>query len=199
MDTLFPLETKLPPGFDYFPDFINRMEEEEIISYTENIELSTFIFQGFEAKRKTASFGYDWNFENRKLSKGKEMPDVFKPLIEKAERHLSLAAGDFAELLLTEYPVDSVINWHRDAPPFDLIVGISLLSDCIFRFRPYDKTKQGRNAIISLPVRRGSLYVISREARTDWQHSILPVKQRRVSITLRTLGLDYKKRGQLAP
>ncbi len=51
-------------------------------------------------------------------------------LIAKVASHLSIKKEDFAELLLTEYPIESVINWHRDAPPFDLIAGISLLSNC---------------------------------------------------------------------
>ncbi|MGV3657809.1 MAG: alpha-ketoglutarate-dependent dioxygenase AlkB, partial [Chitinophagaceae bacterium] len=96
-------------------------------------------------------------------------------------------AKDISELLVTEYPPGSVINWHRDAPPFDTIIGISLLSDCVFKLRPYDKAKQERKATISLPVQRRSLYVMKDSARTEWEHSIAPVKQTRYSITLRTL------------
>ena len=146
-----------------------------------------FNFQGYEAKRKVASFGHDWNFETRQLSGGKSIPSGLMPLVGKVASKLSLQAHDFGEVLLTEYPPGSVINWHRDAPPFKLIAGISLLSDCIFRFRPYDKVKQGRKSIISIPVKYRSLYVISGVARTDWEHSILPVKALRYSVTLRTL------------
>jgi alkylated DNA repair dioxygenase AlkB len=89
---------------------------------------------------------------------------------------------------LTEYPVGAVINWHRDAPPFDIIAGISLHSDCVFKLRPYDKAKQGRRSVISIPVKRRSLYIIRDTARTDWEHSIAPVNDVRYSITLRTLG-----------
>jgi alkylated DNA repair dioxygenase AlkB len=80
-----------------------------------------------------------------------------------------------------------VINWHGDAPPFDAIAGILLLSDCTFRLRPYERAKQGRSAIISLPVQRRSLYLMQGEVRRDWQHAIAPVKGLRYSITLRTL------------
>jgi alkylated DNA repair dioxygenase AlkB len=100
---------------------------------------------------------------------------------------ISVEAEELAEILVTEYPPGAVINWHRDAPPFDIIIGISLLSDCTFRFRPYDKAKQGRKSIISTPVQRRSAYIIRDEARTDWEHSISPVKETRYSITLRTL------------
>lgn len=88
---------------------------------------------------------------------------------------------------MTEYSPGTVINWHRDAPPFDLIAGISIRGDCKFRLRPHDKTKQTRSSVISLPVNRRSLYIIQGPARSEWQHSIAPVKQTRYSITLRTL------------
>jgi alkylated DNA repair dioxygenase AlkB len=187
MDTLFPIEPITPPGFQYFPDFISRAKEEVLLSAVPAIPLQTFMFQGYEAKRKVASFGYDWNFETRKLSKGTDIPTVFEPLMQKVSSFLKIPLPDFAEVLLTEYPAGSVINWHRDAPPFDIIVGISLLSDCVFRFRPHDKEKQHRSTVISLPLKRRSLYVMKGEARAEWQHSIAPVKEVRYSITLRTL------------
>lgn len=61
------------------------------------------------------------------------------------------------------------------------------MANCTFRLRPYDKAKQTKASVISFAVKRRSLYVIKGPARTDWQHSITPVKQTRYSITLRTL------------
>lgn len=187
MNTLFPLEPHFPDGFQYVPEFITRAEEEQLVEEISRHTLHTFTFQGYEAKRKVASFGQDWSFEKRELSPGKEIPAAFQPLIGKVADRLSLKRESFSELLLTEYPAGSVINWHRDAPPFDLIAGISLLSDAVFRLRPHAKEKQGRGSIISFPVHRRSLYVIAGPSRTEWQHSIAPVKQTRYSITLRTL------------
>jgi len=187
MLTLFPIEPNYPNGFFYVPDFITVDEEQELYKEILHTELLSFHFQGFEARRRVASFGYDYSFEKASLSKGKDIPPAFHFLIKKVAAQLSIAAGEFAEVLLTEYPVGSVINWHRDAPPFDLIAGISLMSDCNFRLRPYDKAKQSRASIVSVPVGRRSLYVIQGVARSDWQHSIAPVKQVRYSITVRTL------------
>jgi alkylated DNA repair dioxygenase AlkB len=187
METLFPARPIYPAGFTYIPAFLSENEEQQLLSEISNLELHVFKFQGFEAKRKVASFGYDYSFDKRALSKGKEIPAAFDVLIDKVANHLLINKEDFAELLVTEYPVGSVINWHRDAFPFDLIAGISLLSDCTFRLRPHDKTKQDRSAIISVPVKSRSLYVMRGMARTEWQHSISPVKAVRYSITLRTL------------
>jgi alkylated DNA repair dioxygenase AlkB len=187
MQTLFDIQPAWPAGFFYYPDFLSLQEELDLIAIVKGIDLHNMQFQGFEAKRKTQSFGYDYSFDSRRLSKGKDIPAVFDALINKVASHLAIKKEDFAELLVTEYPVGSVINWHRDAPPFDVIAGISLLCDCNFRLRPQDKSKQNRAAIISFPVRRRSLYLMRDEARAHWQHSISPVKQVRYSITLRTL------------
>jgi len=194
MNTLFPLEPNWPEGFQYVNDFILPKEENDLINAIRTHELHSFNFHGYEAKRKTASFGYDWSFDRRSLSKGKDIPAGFNSMMDKVASFLLLSSQTFAELLLTEYPAGSVINWHRDAPPFDIIAGISLLSDCTFRLRPHEKAKQRRNSVISFPVRRRSLYIIQGIARSQWQHSIAPVKQTRYSITLRTLkgpGQDH--------
>lgn len=187
MNTLFPVVPLYPDGFTYTPHFIAEAEEEQLLQQVYKTDLHTFLFQGYEARRKVASFGYDWSFEKRTLSKGKQIPGAFDGLIEKVAAHLQLNSQEISELLVTEYPAGAVINWHRDAPPFHTIIGISLLSDCVFKLRPYNKAKQGRKSIISLPVQRCSLYVMKEAARTDWEHSIAPVPQTRYSITLRTL------------
>jgi alkylated DNA repair dioxygenase AlkB len=187
MNTLFPLEQNFPKGFTYDTDFITVEEENELINQIKNVELKNLNFQGYEAKRKVASFGFDWSFEKRLLTKGKPIPKEFEWLLTKVGLKFNIEISKISELLLTEYPNEAVINWHRDAPPFDTIIGISLLSNCTFRFRPHDKTKQNRKSITSFPVVRRSIYVMKDEARSEWEHSISPVEQTRYSITLRTL------------
>jgi alkylated DNA repair dioxygenase AlkB len=185
--TLFPTQPVFPEGFSYLREFITPGEEIQLVEEISRLSLHTFIFQGFEAKRKVASFGHDWNFTDRKLRPGKPLPRAFDWVLNKVAAHMS-DSDDFAEILVTEYPPGSVINWHRDAPPFDIIAGISLLSDAIFKLRPYDPQQRSRSSTISLPVERRSLYIMRGPSRTDWQHCIAPVKQQRYSITLRTLN-----------
>ncbi len=187
METLFELDPVLPNGFSYLPDFLSRDEEERLLSFVRSLPLHPMLFQGYEAKRKVESYGYDYDFASRQLRQGKPIPKALDWLIEKVADHLQLSYDQFAEVLVSEYPPGAVINWHRDAPPFDIIAGISLLQDCTFKLRPYDKAKQNRKAVIKMPVRRQSLYVIREEARMEWEHSISPVESTRFSITLRTL------------
>lgn len=187
MQTLFPTPSFLPPGFCYQPDFITSAEEQTLLAASGRIDLQELIFQGHKAKRRVKSYGYDYNFDTRKITAGEPVPEQFLFLTERIADKLAVPVRDIAEMLVTEYPEGSVINWHRDAPPFGIIAGVSLLSECRFRFRPYDKTKQSRSSIVSLTVLPRSLYIIKDEARSMWEHSIMPVKAQRFSITFRTL------------
>jgi len=187
MLTLFDQPPVLPEGFYYYPDFIDQDRERQLLAVIQNIELHPMMFQGYTAKRKVASFGYDFNFSTRKLTKGITIPAGFDWLIEQVAQQLVIGRDQIGELLITEYPIGSVINWHRDAPPFETIAGVSLAADCVFKLRPYDKSLRTGKSSISFPVRRRSLYIIQGPARNDWEHSTAPVTDVRYSITLRTL------------
>jgi alkylated DNA repair dioxygenase AlkB len=189
MNLLFPDTPPYPRGFQYIPGFIDTVEEAALIDAIQKIHLTPMVFHGYEARRKTESFGYDYSFEHRALSQGKAIPPDFQAIIDKSARVAGLNPAEIVELLVTEYPPGAVINWHRDAPPFEVILGISLLEDCIFKFRPHNESARGRKSVISFPVARRSIYVIAGEARSDWQHSIAPVRQTRYSVTLRTLTM----------
>lgn len=187
MFSLFPHLPEFPEGFSYFPDIISGEEERQFCEIFSTLPFRSFMFHGYEAKRKVINYGYDYHFDSRSISPGQPIPEEYNFLIQRVARRIGLASDAFRKLLITEYPVGSVINWHRDAPPFELIAGISLASDCIFRLRPYDKKLQTRSAVRSFPVLRRSLYVMQGPAREAWEHSIMPVKQVRYSITMRTL------------
>jgi alkylated DNA repair dioxygenase AlkB len=44
------------------------------------------------------------------------------------------AASKWAEALVTEYTTGAGIGWHRDAPVFGIVAGISLGGTCRMRF-----------------------------------------------------------------
>lgn len=187
MLTLFDQPPVFPEGFYYYPDFIGLEQEQQLLSIIQKIELQAMVFHQYTAKRKVASFGYDYSFSSKKLTKGIAIPEAFNWLIERVADELLITKEKIAELLITEYPVGSVINWHRDAPPFEHIAGLSLAADCIFKLRPHEKTLQSRKSVISFPIKQRSLYIMQGPARNDWEHSTAPVVETRFSITFRTL------------
>jgi alkylated DNA repair dioxygenase AlkB len=199
VDSLFPIEPEFPEGFSYATEFISVEEEQMLCGFLSTLSFQTFLFHGYEAKRRVVNYGYDYHFTSRSISKGEPIPEIFHFLINRIAQHLNIAPEEFQKILVTEYPPGSVINWHRDAPPFGLIAGISVASDCTFLLRPYDKKKQSRKNIISLPVQRRSLYIMQGESRDAWEHSIRPVKALRYAITLRTLRNGFGESSSNAP
>lgn len=185
--TLFDVAPMLPQGFEYYPNFLTRAEETELATGIRKFDLQTMKFHQYEAKRKVISFGKGWNFTHQQLIPGNSIPILFDPLIDRIVAKLLIKKENIAQLLVTAYPPGSVINWHRDAPPFNIIAGVSLLADCKFKLRPHDKAKQLRNATITLDVERCSLYVMQGPAKSEWQHSTAPLKIPRYSLTFRTL------------
>ena len=187
MNTLFDIAPILPEGFNYYRNFITEAEEQMLLSSIAEIDLAAMQFHEYEAKRRVASFGQGWSFTEQRLKQGAAIPGTFHFLVERVASHLNITKESIGQFLITEYPVVAVINWHRDAPPFETIAGVSLLSDCIFKLRPHEKQQQTRSATISLPVERRSLYTMTGNAKTAWQHSTAPVKKVRYSLTFRTL------------
>ncbi len=187
MSTLFDLEPVLPQGFAYHPNFISVEEEEQLLQFISSINMETMKFHQYEAKRKVAGFGQGWSFTEQQIKEGTEIPPAFEFIKERIAKKLSIDANQFVQLLVTEYPVGAVINWHRDAPPFDIVAGVSLLADCTFKLRPHEKEKQTRSATRSLVVERRSMYSMKDEAKSEWQHCTAPLKKIRYSLTFRTL------------
>ncbi len=187
MNTLFDVTPVLPEGFSYHTNFISETEEIQLVKLIQQFDLQPMKFHEYEAKRKIISFGNGWSFTEQKLKEGNPIPAEFDFLIEKIANHRSIGKESIAQFLITQYPVGAIINWHRDAPPFASIAGVSLLSDCIFKLRPQDVSKQTRSATISLPVQRRSLYIMQGISKIEWQHSTAPCDRVRYSLTFRTL------------
>ena len=133
--------------------------------------------------RRAAHFGWLYGYESWKIEPGPAIPEFRHGLRERAAALVGVEAGELVETLVTEYPPEAAIGWHRDAPAFDIVVGISLLSPCRLCLR---EGSSGR-ARASLVIEPRSAYTLRGQARSRWQHSISPPKVTRSSITFRTL------------
>src|SRR5262245_26641871 len=95
--------------------------------------------------------------------------------------------------LINEYRPGAPIGWHRDAPQYDIVAGVSLLSPCRMKFRPYRSpaatTPQPprRSATHEIMLERRSAYLMTEESRRAYEHHIPPVTHLRYSVTFRTL------------
>lgn len=163
MDTLFPPDPVYPPGFSYVPDFLTSQEEQRLIREIAAVELHASNFHGYEAKRRVASSATTIASTGGRWQKAGKFPLHFRAL-QASKTGISKEA--FAELLVTGYPEGSAINGHRDAFPFDVIAGISLLSDCTFRLRP-TRPAEADTRICDLPAGQTPLPVPHLRQGTD--------------------------------
>jgi alkylated DNA repair dioxygenase AlkB len=183
----------VPTGFVYQPEFITAIEEAKIVHEIERLDFKHVEMRGGIAKRRIVQFGWSYGLNSRRTEPGEPLPAFLIPLRDRAAEWARIPPLHFAEALVIEYPAGAAIGWHRDAPQFgDVIAGISLLTASRMRFRPYLSPAEQRNA----PPRRAThhvelepraAYLISGEARRDFEHSIPPVASLRYSITFRTL------------
>jgi DNA oxidative demethylase len=183
MPNLFDLE-RLPDGFHYQDAFITPDEERGLLSLISTLEFHEVRMRGVAAKRRVIQYGWKYSFESFKMTEGPPLPPFLINVRDRAADVAELPAADLSEALITEYAPGAAIGWHRDAPGFGVVAGISLLSACRFRFRR-GQTHAWETAEIAMAPR--SIYVLRGAARSEWQHSIPAVAQLRYSITFRTL------------
>jgi alkylated DNA repair dioxygenase AlkB len=175
---------ELPEGLSYRPDFLTAEEEATLVERIASLPFAPFQFHGFEGKRRTDSFGWQYRFDGSGLHEAEPMPNWLLPVREKAADFAGLAAEDLAHALVVEYAQGAGIGWHRDRPDFGEVIGISLGSEAPLRFRLKEGGKWRR---LTLPAAPRSAYHLRGPAREQWEHSILAVEALRYSITLRTL------------
>ena len=163
------------------------MDESEHLALVEiirTLEFHEVRMHGVVARRRVIQYGWKYTFDGARLTQGPDLPAFLLPLRDRAAALVPVPTAALSEALLTEYQPGAPIGWHRDAPGFGIVVGVSLLSACRFRFRRGPERGSER---VTLTLEPRSAYVLSGPARTEWQHSIPEVDTLRYSITFRTL------------
>jgi alkylated DNA repair dioxygenase AlkB len=190
----------LPPGFHYRTNFVSPEEERTLLGAIAGLAFSTVEMRGVVARRRTAHFGWTYDYEGRSGGPGAPIPAFLFPVRERTAAWLGVTPEALAEALVTEYPAGAPIGWHRDAPMFGDVAGISLGNACRMKFRPYVSPKDlagttgPRRTTHEVALAPRSAYLITGTARKDFEHSIPPVGGTRYSVTFRTLAGGKRSR-----
>ena len=136
--------------------------------------------RGDVARRRVAYFRQSYDREA-----AGPVPAVLLPRRATIAQWAGVDAESFAMALINEYRAGSPIGWHRDAPQYDMVAGISLLSDCRMTFRRYrtppsPAPKSRRSATHEILLARRSAYLMTHESRTAYEHP--PVVTLRYSV-----------------
>jgi alkylated DNA repair dioxygenase AlkB len=174
----------LPDGFKYAPDLLGAADEAALLAHVRELPFRDFEFHGYTGRRRVVSFGWHYDFAERRLRKADDIPAFLLALREPAAAFAGLAPAALQHVLVTEYAPGAGIGWHRDKAVFGEVVGISLLSPCVFRLRRAAGEGWER---VNVPAEPRSAYLLSGPSRTEWEHSVPPVGALRYSVTFRNL------------
>ena len=185
-------DADVPGGFRYQVDFISVEDEAGLVDNISHVEFSAFEMRGVVARRRVAFFGR--SYDSGTTGATPPLPDFLLPLRAKVAQWANLDAHAFAMALINEYPPGAPIGWHRDAPQYDIVAGVSLLSSCRMRLRPHLRPGSRpsppagrRTATHEITLARRSGYLLTGESRSAYEHHIPAVATLRYSITFRTL------------
>jgi hypothetical protein len=181
-------EPALPTGFHYRNNFISETDERDLLTGIADVAFSDFALRGVVARRRVAFFGQSYD-----RMPAAPLPAFLLPLRARVAQWAGVEASAFAMALINEFRAGAPIGWHRDAPQYDIVAGISLLSACRMKFRPYRSpaspapTAARRSATAGIMLERRSAYLMTGESRTAYEHHVPPVVELRYSVTFRTL------------
>ena len=168
----------------YEPELLSAEEEVRLLDRLESLGFDPIVLHGRAARRTGRHFGLDYDYGARTPQPGEPIPDWLLPVRARAAELAGHQPEELVEILVQRYPEGSTIGWHRDAPAFGTVVGVSLGGSSRLRFQ---RGKREKRRVWELQLEPRSGYVLSGDARRSWEHSIPPTKELRYSITLRTL------------
>src|SRR5579872_2837978 len=204
---------ELPEGFLYRNEFLSELQEAELLGICRGLDFAAYEYHGYLAKRRVVRYGANYDSDTREESEAQPIPRFLAEIRARAAELAEVGTDEMVQAMISEYSPGTPIGWHRDAPQFGVIIGISLGSACRMRLKPYQVrrelpsdrssaegggtyTNEGSRThikILSLRLDPRSIYVMRGQARSQWQHSIPAVEEMRYSITFRTLRFRTKR------
>ena len=156
-----------------------------MLDWLGTIDYREVVMHGRAAKRTVRHFGLDYDYQSRDLVPADPFPAELEWLRERCAELAEREPAELVQVLVSRYPPGAGIGWHRDAPMFGRVAGVSLGAPARMRFQR--RTKEGERMVEQVELAPRSAYLMSGQARWTWQHSIPATKDLRYSITFRTL------------
>jgi alkylated DNA repair protein (DNA oxidative demethylase) len=173
-----------PEGIVLRAALLTADEEAALLERLGDLRFDPITMHGRPARRTARHYGLGYDYESRTPQPGEPIPTWLLPARKRAAELAGEDPEDLVEALVQRYPPEATIGWHRDAPAFGTVIGISLGASSRLRFQ---RERGERRRVWEVVLERRSGYVLTGPARWSWQHSIPPTKQLRHSITFRTL------------
>lgn len=181
-------------GLVYEPEFLSADVEAYLLGVIETLPLHAAQYQEYLARRQVLSFGGSYDFSTNTLQPSLALDERLVRLRDRVAAWLEMPSTELVQALVAKYEPGTPLGWHRDAPNYELVAGVSLGNAALLRFRPYPPGGSAKKRVVQLEVAPRSIYKMQGEARWAWQHCVPPVRAARWSITFRTLRRSHAHR-----
>jgi alkylated DNA repair protein (DNA oxidative demethylase) len=146
----------LPEGLIYAPGFLAEAEERDLVTVLATFDLHPYVLHDTPSRRLVRSFGLALVTGAYDAGPAAPIPAELSWIRDRCAALMGREPEELADLLVTRYPPGAGIGWHRDAPQFRDVSGVSLLTACRMRFRR-GRTRAWETAELTLE--RRSAYV----------------------------------------
>jgi alkylated DNA repair dioxygenase AlkB len=191
------------PGLALLPGYLDEAAQAALVSRIDQEPWRS------DLKRRVQHYGYRYDYKARRADASLyigPLPDWLAPLAARLTGD-GLFAATPDQAIVNEYEPGQGIGRHIDCVPCfgPVVASLTLGSSCVMElFPPEDAAPAG---VVPLLLTRGSLVVLSGEARYRWLHRIparrrdehggaVIARSRRLSVTFRTVLVS---RAQAAP
>lgn len=161
----------LPEGFVYLERFLSPPQESDLLEKLGALPFEEARYRQYTARRRIVMYE-------------PEVPPWLQPLRSRVAQWMDLDPAELCHALINEFRPGTPLGWHRDAPHYGRVAGVSLGGWARMRLRRYPR---GPDKPVVLELAPRSAYRMEGAARWQWQHSISPTPELRYSITFRTL------------
>ena len=173
------------PGLVLVSDAVDPALESALTKQIDASPLAPFQFGQWEGKRLTTHYGSAYDYQRARPVPAPPLPDWLIDLRALLAPRVGREPEAFEQALLIRYDPGAGIGWHRDRPQYGEVIGLSLGARAVLRLRRRREGGGFERAGAELAPR--SLYLLSGEVRSEWEHSITPIGETRWSVTLRTM------------
>src|SRR5215213_3260516 len=124
-----------PEGLRLQPELLTVEEESALLERLGALRFDPIVIRGQAARRTARHYGLGYDYESRTPEPGEPVPDWLLPVRRRAADLAAEGPEELVEVLVQRYPPGSTIGWHRDAPAFGTVIGVSLGGSCRMRFQ----------------------------------------------------------------
>ena len=119
----------VPEGLIYMPGFVTEAEERDVLAVLATFELHPYVLHDTPSRRLVRASALP-SSPARTMPFGGADPRRAGVARKRCAGLMEREPGGLADLLVTRYRPGAGIGWHRDAPQFGEVSGVSLLTAC---------------------------------------------------------------------